>query len=86
MGIAVAEVGHVSKTDIVPLFVVARMKAGPITRELGACGLKSGPSYLVIDRIFFLGIPTAVVVENHIGIDLHPVGMCESEPDPATRL
>ena len=61
------EIGHVAKGHLVPRLIHVGMKTFPVARELPAFGMEERPARLAGDRVDFLLVCAAVVVENNIG-------------------
>jgi len=48
------------------------MKAFPIARKLAALWIELRPPRLAVDRIQFLRVPAAIMIEYQIGVHLQP--------------
>ena len=64
------EVRHVAESPAVPGLVLTGMKAFPITRKLAARRREFCPARLAVDRIWFLRICAAVMIEDEVGVHL----------------
>ena len=65
------QIRHITECYAVPSLVAARMKTLPVARELAACRCELGPAPLAVDRIQFLSISAAVMIEHQIRVHLH---------------
>ena len=70
VGIAVAEIGHVTPRLAVPAFVAARVKAAVVAREAAARRLEQRPA-LPVEVGVPLGLAAAHVVVDRVRVHLH---------------
>jgi hypothetical protein len=69
------EVRHVAEGRTVPGLVLTWVKTFPITRKLAALRREPCPAQLSVDRVWFLRISAAVVIENEVGVHLKSKSM-----------
>src|SRR5205823_2946294 len=67
---AMAQIRHVTECCSVPRLVLARMKTFPVAREFAARWRELCPPPLAVDRIQFLSIRAAVMIEHQIRVHL----------------
>src|SRR4029077_6986941 len=64
------EIRQIAERDAVPRLVLTRVKTFPITRKLAALRREPCPAQLSVDRIWFLRVSAAIVIEHEIGVHL----------------
>jgi hypothetical protein len=64
------EVRHIAERDVVPRLVLTRVKTFPITRKLAALGRELCSPRPAVDRVCFLPVSAAVVIEHEVCIGL----------------
>src|SRR5207248_600190 len=67
---AMTEVRHVAECPTVPCFVLTWMKTFPVTRKFPALRRELCPARSSIERIYFLVVTAAVVIEHKVCVHL----------------